>query len=76
MTSYLFIWRALFGAADGFKIDMHLREWLNCIRLNNGTQPSCDIDQSFQEAITAHMGTISYHEGRRTYWDEVNEEIT
>jgi len=25
MTSYLFIWRALFGAADGFKIDMHLR---------------------------------------------------
>ena len=69
----------LYTYRDGKAVDtthLHLREWLNCIRLNNGTQPSCDIDQSFQEAITAHMGTISYHEGRRTYWDEVNEEIT
>lgn len=69
----------LYTYRDGKAVDtthLHLREWLNCIRLNNGTQPSCDIDQSFEEAITAHMGTISYHEGRRTYWDEVNEEIT
>ena len=68
----------LFTYRNGKAFDtthLHLREWLNCIRLNNGSQPSCNIDQAFQEAITAHMGTISYLEGRRTQWDSVNEKI-
>lgn len=68
----------LYTYRDGKTFDtshLHLREWINCIRLNNGAQPSCDIDQAFEEAITAHMGTISYLEGRRTQWDAVNEEI-
>jgi hypothetical protein len=25
--------------------------------------------------MTAHMGTISFHEGRRVYWDEASEKI-
>lgn len=54
---------------------LHLREWINYIRLNNGRQPSCNIDVSFEEAITAHMGTISYHQGRMVYWDKANEAI-
>lgn len=68
----------LYTFRDGRTYDtshLHLREWINCIRLNNGKQPSCDIDQAFEEAITAHMGTISYLEGRRTYWDTANEKI-
>ncbi|NCC72015.1 MAG: Gfo/Idh/MocA family oxidoreductase [Sphingobacteriia bacterium] len=68
----------LYTYRDGKTFDtshLHLREWINCIRLNNGMQPSCDIDQSFQEAITAHMGTIAYHEGRRVYWDSSTEKI-
>lgn len=68
----------LYTYRDGKTFDtshLHLREWLNCIRLNNGTQPSCDIDQSFEEAITAHMGTIAFLEGRRTYWDPDKEQI-
>lgn len=68
----------LYTYRDGKAIDtthLHLREWFNCIRMQNGSQPSCDIDQAFQEAITAHMGTIAFHEGRRTYWDHVNETI-
>lgn len=68
----------LYTYRDGRTFDtshLHLREWINCIRLNNGAQPSCDIDQAFEEAITAHMGTISYLEGRRAYWDAVNEKI-
>ncbi len=52
---------------------LHLREWINCIRRKDGSQPSCDIDQAFEEAITAHMGTIAYHEKRQTFWDDVNE---
>ena len=53
---------------------MHLHEWLECIR--TGKQPSCDIDQGFEEAITAHMGTRAYLEGRTMYWDSDKEEIT
>ncbi len=52
---------------------LHLREWLNCIRTS--TQPSCDIDQGFQEAITAHMATIAYRENRKVFWDAENEKI-
>ena len=53
---------------------LHLKEWLDCIR--EGKQPSCGIDQGFEEAITAHMGTRAYLEGRTMYWDKENEVIT
>ncbi|ULB33922.1 MULTISPECIES: Gfo/Idh/MocA family protein [Proteiniphilum] len=53
---------------------LHLKEWLDCIR--NGKQPSCGIDQGFEEAITAHMGTRAYLEGRTMYWNKEKEEIT
>ncbi len=68
----------LYTYRDGKAVDtthLHLREWLNCIRAGNGVQPSCNIDQAFEEAMTAHMGTISYKEGRRTYWDKEKEVI-
>ena len=52
---------------------LHIKEWLNCIR--NGGQPSCNIDQGFEEAMAAHMGTIAYKENRRVFWDPVNEKI-
>jgi predicted dehydrogenase len=66
----------LYTYRGGRRVDtthLHLREWLNCIR--NGGTPSCDIDQGFEEAITAHMGTISYHENRKVRWDRENEKI-
>ena len=53
---------------------LHLKEWLQCIR--HGGTPSCDINQGFEEAITAHMGTRAYLEGRTIYWDKDKEEIT
>lgn len=53
---------------------LHLREWIECIR--TGKKPSCGIDEGFQEAITAHMGTRAYLEGRTQYWDAEREEIT
>lgn len=68
----------LYTYRDGKAVDtthLHLREWINCIRAANGTQPSCNIDQAFQEAMAAHMGTLSYKEGRRTYWDKEKEVI-
>jgi predicted dehydrogenase len=52
---------------------LHMREWLECIR--QGLTPSCNIDQAFEEAMTAHMGTRACLEGRTMYWDKVREEI-
>ncbi len=55
---------------DGKRVDsthLHLREWLSCIR--NGGTPSCDIVAGFEEAITSHMGGLSYKLGRRIDWD-------
>ena len=53
--------------------NLHLAEWFNCIR--NGGETSCNIEQGFQEAITAHMATMSYLQGRRVYWNPEKEEI-
>ncbi len=61
---------------DGKRVDstfLHIREWLSCIR--NGGNPSCGIEQGFQEAITALMSTISYKLGVRVEWDKDKREI-
>lgn len=52
---------------------LHLKEWIDCIR--TGKKTSCGIEEGFQEAITAHMGTRAYLEGRTMYWDGDKEEI-
>jgi len=53
---------------------LHVREWLEAIR-DRSKKTSCDIDAAFEEAITAHMGTRAYLEGRTMYWDKDKEEI-
>ena len=61
---------------DGKRVDstfLHLREWLSCIR--NGGTPSCSIKEGFEEAISAHMGGLSYKLGRRIDWDPVAQKI-
>ena len=60
----------LYTYLGGKRVDtshLHIRDWLNCIR--DGGSPSCNIDRAFEEAMTAHMGTIAYRENRKVYWD-------
>jgi predicted dehydrogenase len=52
---------------------LHLREWLNAIRYGGDT--SCNIDRGIEEAITCHMATKSYLEGRRVTWDPIQRKI-
>ncbi|MDP4292624.1 MAG: gfo/Idh/MocA family oxidoreductase, partial [Bacteroidota bacterium] len=52
---------------------LHIKEWIECIRHND--LPSCNIDQGFQEAITAHMSVKSYKEKRAVEWDSEKEVI-
>lgn len=66
----------LYTYRDGRRVDtthLHLKEWIEGIR--HGEQPSCDIDQGFEEAMTAHMGTLSYHNKKQVFWDREKERI-
>ena len=66
----------LYTYRGGKRVDttyLHIKDWLDCIR--GGGQPSCNIDLAFEEAMSAHMGTISYHENRKVFWDADKEKI-
>jgi len=66
----------LYTYRGGQRVDaahLHIKEWLSCIR--SGDTPSCNIDQAFEEAMTAHMGTMAYKENRKVFWDKENEKI-
>jgi predicted dehydrogenase len=66
----------LYTFRGGQQVDtahLHVKEWLDAIRY--GTPVSCGIKESVEEAITAHMGTTSYREGKKVYWDEDKKQI-
>jgi len=66
----------LFTYRGGKRVDtshLHIKDWLDCIRA--GGIPMCNIDVGFEEAMTAHMGTIAYLENRKVYWDQEKKEI-
>lgn len=61
---------------DGKRVDatlLHMREWLSAIR--NGGKVSAGIQEGFEEAISAHMATISYRTGKRVEWDAGTQRI-
>ena len=66
----------LYTYIDGKRVDsthLHIKEWLSAIR--NDTPISCGIQEGFEEAITALMGTLSIRGGRRVEWDQVNKQF-
>lgn len=72
----------LYTYRGGKRVDtthLHIKEWLDCIResiaQNKLIQPSCNIDQGFEEAISAHMATIAYRENRKVFWDAENQKV-
>lgn len=66
----------LYTYRGGKRVDtthLHIKDWLDCIR--GGGLPSCNIDRGFEEAMTAHMGTIAYRENRKVFWEADKQEI-
>ena len=45
------------------------------VRVIDGDTIVCNIDLGFQEAVTAHMGTMSYLTGTKIEWDHENNKI-
>ncbi|MFQ6615330.1 MAG: Gfo/Idh/MocA family protein [Fidelibacterota bacterium] len=61
---------------EGKRVDpthLHVKDWLVSIR--NGTQPKCDIEMGFQEAVACHMTTEAYLRGKRVEWDPRKNQI-
>ncbi|MEZ5072577.1 MAG: Gfo/Idh/MocA family oxidoreductase [Bacteroidales bacterium] len=52
---------------------LHIAEWIECIR--EGKQPSCNIDQAFEEGVAAAMATMAHMENRTIFWDAENEQV-
>ena len=66
----------LYTYRGGRRVDaahLHIKEWIDAIR--SRTQPSCNIDQGFEEGITAQMALIAYRENRTVFWDKENQKI-
>lgn len=59
---------------DGEMIDtsfLHLKEWIDAIR--GGSEPSCNIDRGFEEAVTFNLANLAYVHKKPVTWDKVNE---
>lgn len=52
---------------------LHIKDWIDAIR--TGRKAACNENRGFEEAITAHMGTIAYREQRKVFWDADKKEI-
>jgi len=76
-TAEYFASRGLLYTYRGGKLvnsyHLHIAEWLDVIR--NGGDTSCNIERGFEEAISCHMATRSYLEGRQVRWDPVARRI-
>lgn len=62
---------------DGRRVDvtyLHVKNWIDHIRANS-TDTLCNIDDGFQEAITANMATESLLKGCRIRWNEKEQKI-
>ena len=66
----------LYTYREGKRVDpthLHVKDWLDSIR--DGSQPRCNIDVGFHEAVACAMATESYLKGRRIEWDPVNRKL-
>jgi len=76
-TSEYFVSRGLLYTYRGGRrvsaYHLHIGEWLDVIR--NGGETSCNIERGFEEAMTCHMATRSYLEGRKVEWDPTRRRI-
>ncbi len=66
----------LYTYRGGRRVDtthLHIAEWLQAIR--EGKQPSCNVDQAFEEGVAAAMAIKAQRENRTIFWDKEKEEV-
>jgi predicted dehydrogenase len=59
----------------GSGLDLHVRNFLDCIKNNSPQKLNAGIEIGKNVALVAQMGNIAYRTGERVYWDYTKQEF-
>ncbi len=57
----------------GVGLDLHVRNFLDCIKNNTPRKLNAGIDIGKEVALTAQMGNIAFRTGEKVYWDNAKQ---
>jgi len=57
----------------GVGLNLHVRNFLDCIKNNTPRKLNAGIDIGKQVALTAQMGNIAFRTGEKVYWDNAKQ---
>jgi predicted dehydrogenase len=60
----------------GSGLDLHVKNFLDCIKNNTPQKLNAGIDIGHDVALVAQMGNIAYRSGEKVYWDKAKQQFT
>ena len=60
----------------GSGLDLHVRNYLDCIQNNTPGKLHADIDVGRNVALVAQMGNIAYRTGEKVFWEDEKQQFT
>ena len=60
----------------GSGLDLHVKNFLDCIKNNTPQKLNAGIDIGHDVALVAQMGNIAYRSGEKVYWDKTKQQFT
>jgi predicted dehydrogenase len=60
----------------GNGLDLHVRNFLDCLRDNTPQKLNAGIDIGRNVALVAQMGNIAYRSGEKVFWDDAKQQFT
>jgi|WetSurMetagenome_2_1015567.scaffolds.fasta_scaffold00018_79 predicted dehydrogenase len=60
----------------GSGLDLHVRNFLDCIKSNSPQKLNAGIDIARDVALVAQMGNIAYRSGEKVYWNSEKQQFT
>lgn len=60
----------------GNGLDLHVRNFLDCLRNNTPQKLNAGIDIGRNVALVAQMGNIAYRSGEKVFWDDAKQQFT
>ena len=60
----------------GVGLDLHVRNFIDCLKNNNSKQLKADIEVGRNVALVAQMGNIAYRTGEKIYWDQASQRFS
>ena len=57
----------------GVGLDIHVRNFLDCLKNNTPQKLNASIDVGRNVALVAQMGNVAYRTGEKVYWDDAKQ---